>query len=269
MSSGYVFESTQYETELERLRAIEALFDPASRRLLATTGVAENWQCLEVGAGAGSVVRWLSEAVGSDGGIMAVDLDCRFLHNLSCANVRVIEGDFDQVDLPPEHFDLVHARYVLVHVTEPQAVIRRMLQVLKPGGWLVLEEPDFSAARAAIGPNDSVLAFHNVSDAIHAMYVAKGTDWSVGFKLPSLLQAAGCTNLYAEQDAPLSQGGAGIALMMKQSAVQLREKYLATGRVTEGDLAAYARLAADPSSWAVYYATCRVKACKPNRAYAI
>lgn len=267
MGGGYVFGSTQYETELARLRAIEALFDPASRRLLTTTGVVENWQCLEAGAGAGSIARWLSEAVGSDGGVTAVDLNCRFLRNLSCTNVHIIEGDFNQVDLPHEHFDLVHARYLLVHVMEPQAVIHRMLQVLKPGGWLVLEEPDFSAARAAIGPDDSVLAFHKIRDAIRVMFDAKGTDWSVGFKLPRLLQAAGCTNVYAEQDAPLSQGGTGIALMMRQSAVQLREKYLATGQATEGDLAAYARLTADPSSWAVYYATLRVKARKSDRAY--
>lgn len=181
--------------------------------------------------------------------------------------MHIIEGDFNQIDLPKERFDLVHARYLLVHVMEPQAVIHRMLQVLKPGGWLVLEEPDFSAARAALGSDDSVPAFHKISDAIHAMYDAKGTDWSVGFRLPSLLQAAGCTNLYAEQDAPLSQGGAGIALMMRRSAVQLREKYLATGRATKSDLAAYARLTADPSSWAVYYATLRVKARKSGRAY--
>lgn len=75
MSGGYVFGSTQYETELERLHAIEALFDPASHRLLTTAGVAENWQCLEVGAGAGSIAHWLSETVGPDGSITAVDLD--------------------------------------------------------------------------------------------------------------------------------------------------------------------------------------------------
>jgi SAM-dependent methyltransferase len=268
MSSSYVFGSTQHQAELERLRAIEVLFDPASRRVLNGAGVAANWRCLEIGAGAGSIVRWLSEAVGPRGGVTAVDLDCRFLRDLSCANVQIVEGDFNQISLPPKSFDLVHARYVLVHMAEPQAVIRRMLNMLKPGGWIVVEEPDFSAARVATGPDDLVPAFQKVRDAIHAMFDAKGTDWSIGFKLPRLVRSAGCGDLYAEQEAPLSPGGAGIASMMKQSAAQLREKYLETGQVTARDVDAYAQLADDPSSWAVYYATVRVKARKPNGAHA-
>ena len=173
MSSSYVFGSTQHQAELERLRAIEVLFDPASRRVLNGAGVAANWRCLEIGAGAGSIVRWLSEAVGPRGGVTAVDLDCRFLRDFSCANVQIVEGDFNQLNLPPKSFDLVHARYVLVHMAEPQAVIRRMLNMLKPGGWIVVEEPDFSAARAATGPDNLVPAFQKVRDAIHAMFDAR------------------------------------------------------------------------------------------------
>ncbi len=266
MNSSYVFGPTQHQTELERLRAIEALFDPASRRLLTATGVADQWHCIEIGAGGGSIASWLGETVGPNGRVTAVDLDCRFLRDLSCANVHIIENDFNQLDMLPESFDLVHARYVLVHMAEPNIVIGRMLQMLKPGGWIVLEEPDFSAARVATGSDVSAAAFLKVKDAIRAMYDAKGTDWSVGFKLPRLLQHAGCTDLYSEQEAPLSQGGIGIASIMRQSAVQLREKYLETGQVTAHDLDDYAQLANDPSSWAVYYATVRVKACKPKGA---
>lgn len=263
MNSSYIFGSTQHQTELERLRAIEALFDPASRHLLTAAGITDQWHCLEIGAGAGSIAHWLRETVGPGGNVTAIDLDCRFLHDLSCANVQVIEGDFNQLNMPPESFDLVHARYVLVHMAEPNIAIDRMLQMLRPGGWIVLEEPDFSAARAATGSGDSVATFQKVREAIRVMYDAKGTDWSVGFKLPRLLQRVGCTDLYIEQEAPLSQGGTGIASMMKQSAVQLREKYLETGQATVNDLDSYAQLADNPSFWAVYYATIRVKACKP------
>jgi hypothetical protein len=41
------------EHERERLRSLEALFDPASRRHLATLGVDQGWRRLEVGCGAG------------------------------------------------------------------------------------------------------------------------------------------------------------------------------------------------------------------------
>ena len=38
-------------------------------------------------------------------------------------------------------------------------------------------------------------------------------------------------------------------------AAELRERYLATGVVTEQDLDEYCRFADDPRTWAVYYAT--------------
>jgi hypothetical protein len=50
----YVFDQA-WQKERDRLTAIESLFDPASRRLLAGLGVATGWQCLEVGRGAGSL----------------------------------------------------------------------------------------------------------------------------------------------------------------------------------------------------------------------
>jgi len=43
--------------------------------------------------------------------------------------------------------------------------------------------------------------------------------------------------------------------MMKLSSVQLREKFLATGEVSEKDFGLYAAFADDPSCWAIYYAT--------------
>jgi len=38
----------------------------------------------------------------------------------------------------------------------------------------------------------------------------------------------------------------------------LREKYVATGLVTEGDIEQYCRLADDPDAWAIYCATVAV-----------
>ena len=90
------------------------------------------------------------------------------------------------------------------------------------------------------------------------MYDKLGMDYAVGLKLPTLLQRRGVNGLIVENDAPLSAGGSGMATIMKMSAVQLREKYLATGVVTEQDLDRYCRFADDPQTWAIYYATVAV-----------
>ena len=45
-------------------------------------------------------------------------------------------------DPPDETFDLVHARLVLVHVPDRDRALRTMAEVLRPGGWLLVEDAD-------------------------------------------------------------------------------------------------------------------------------
>jgi hypothetical protein len=87
------------------------------------------------------------------------------------------------------------------------------------------------------------------------MYTAVNMDYAMGLKLPALLQRRGLQHLTVENDAPLCAGGSGMATVMKLSAEQLREKYLATGVVDQSDLERYCRFANDPNTWAIYYAT--------------
>jgi 2-polyprenyl-3-methyl-5-hydroxy-6-metoxy-1,4-benzoquinol methylase len=70
--SEYVFQRVEDQQELERLRMIERVFDPTSRRRLLGTGLQTGQRCLEVGPGAGSIMTWMGEVV-------AMDLDPKFL----------------------------------------------------------------------------------------------------------------------------------------------------------------------------------------------
>jgi RNA 3'-terminal phosphate cyclase len=83
-------------------------------------------------------------------------------------------------------------------------------------------------------------------------------DHALGVKLPALFQHHDLTQLTVEHEGHLSAGGGMVAQMMKLSAEQLRDKYIATGMVTEADIEEYGRLADDPDSWAIYYATVAV-----------
>lgn len=254
----YVFHRAEEERELERLRVIERELDPASRRRLLATGLSTGWSCLEVGPGAGSMLGWMGEIVGATGWVSGVERSPKFLTGQRPAHVVVSEGDIRTVLLPESSFDLVHARYVLVHLPDYEAALSRMVGSLKPGGWLVLEEPDFSASRGVTGDAGALESVRRVNLAIKAMYEALGMDYALGIKLPALAQRLGLTDLIVEHDAPLSPGGSGMATIMRLSAVQLRDKYLATGLVTTSDLESYCRFAEDPRSWAVYYATVAV-----------
>ena len=261
-TANYIFTETQYAQELERLQAIEKIFDPASCQRLESTGITTNWRCLEVGAGAGSITRWMAGAVGESGQVVAVDLDTRFVANLEATNIEVLEGKIQHLPLEKQSFDLVHARYVLVHNPDAHLVLSQVLELVKPGGWMVLEEPDFASARAIAGEDAACRSVNNVNRAIEQMFTARGMDYGLGAKLPALLQSYDLQSCAVEVDTHLSQGGSGIATMMHLSTVQLAEKYFATGEVTQTDIDNYGRFAEDPNAWAIYYATVGVVAQK-------
>ena len=257
---AYVFHRVEDRQELERLRAIEHQHDPGSRRRLLAAGLRPGWRCLEVGPGAGSILSWLADVVGPSGSVCAVDLSTKFLPARWPPHVELRQADIRTTALPDASFDLVHARFVLIHLPDYEAVLARLLACLKPGGWLIVEEPDFSASRGVTGDDVHLEAVRRLNQAIHVMYERLGMDDAVGLKLPALLQRSGWTDLIVENETPLSVGGSAMAAIMRMSAGQLRDKYLATGCVTASDVEAYCRFAEDPRTWAVYYATLAVSA---------
>ena len=260
--SDYIFTDTQFRSELTRLQKLEEVYDPASRRQILLTGITTGWQCLEIGTGAGSMMRWMSEIVGASGRVTAVDLDTRFVRDTQLANVEVIEADIHQVALD-KLFDLIHVRHVLVHQANT-TLFNRILELLKPGGWLVIEEPDFSATKFISGTLAQQQAVTKINQAICQMFVNQSKDYALGFKLPSLLQQLGFQNLQIANDVPIVTGNSDVATLMKLSARQLAEKYLATGKATQSDIETYCQCAEDDKVWAIYLATVSAIAQKQN-----
>jgi len=81
-----------------------------------------------------------------------------------------------------------------------------MLDSLKPGGWLVLEEPDFSVSRGITGDERELVSLRKINQAIEQMYAARKMDYALGLRLPALMQRRGLQGLTVENDAPLCAG---------------------------------------------------------------
>src|SRR5215475_6958128 len=113
--SSYAFDNSWYRAR-QRLALLEQCLDAGTCRRISALGLADGWQCLEVGAGAGSVARWLCSQVGAAGRVVAIDIDTSFLDTLDEPNLEVRRHNLVSDTLPPDSFDLIHARMVLMHL---------------------------------------------------------------------------------------------------------------------------------------------------------
>lgn len=228
---------TKAQVEHDRLALLQEIFDPVTARLLDRVGVEPGWQCLEVGAGAGSVARMLADRAGP-ANVTATDLSTDFLGPLAASGIRVMYHDVT-VDEPPGEFDLIHSRFVMEHVTGRDEALRRMASWLKPGGWLVVEcgtpAPELSsdpAVRASL----SALATQMSSSV--------GTDPVWARRLPLPLEEAGLVDCAAEGHMVPARGGSPMARWLAATHRLIEAPALASGEVGESDLsAAYAAYA--------------------------
>ena len=126
-TNEYIFDDHEQDQELMRLRMIEELFDPATIAHLEQAGIRMGWGCLELGAGAGSIMKWMGSVVGASGSVVGVDKNANHLQNLSDPPFKVVEGDFLEVRLA-HTFDLAHCRYVLIHNRNGDEMLPKTLQ---------------------------------------------------------------------------------------------------------------------------------------------
>jgi SAM-dependent methyltransferase len=140
------------EDEARRLELFQQRLDPLTIRRIERLGIGPGAVCLEIGGGRGSITRWLSERVGIDGHVTATDLQVDFLEADAPPNVEVLRHDIRSDTFPEGSFDLVHTRAVLMHIPDDPELLPRMVSWLRPGGWLLLEEPDFGMWLADADP---------------------------------------------------------------------------------------------------------------------
>ena len=229
----YAFEQAG-EPASDRFDALAALYDESTTRHLKARGVGPGWRCLEVGAGGGSVARWMSEQVGPTGHVLATDLNVDYLERLQGGNLEVQRHNVVSDPLPEPAFDLAHTRLLLVHVPERESVLQRLIAALKPGGWLVAEEFD---ARSML-PDSSVNPAETETPlvlAIQRVLANHGADTRFGRRLAGHLRAFGLLDVGAEGRVLSWQGGSIGAGIHRTNARHVRAEIIESGLMTEDD----------------------------------
>ena len=242
VSGEYFFNGRSVKDIPRRLVALEEGYDPGTVSRMEALGVGSGWSCLEVGAGAGSITRWLSRRVGTDGGVLAVDLDTSFLDVSGADNVEVRELDLRSDSLPEGRFDLVHTRFVLGHIPERVQILDSLIGALRPGGWLLLEEVD----SFAWGVVDSGLHPEVVLAGLAPLELRQGFAPRFGREMPALLRERGLVDVSAVAEAPIVEGGSPGLEWLRITLDQMMNHSLAFDVPGEGSYEEWRRLTDDP-----------------------
>jgi SAM-dependent methyltransferase len=228
--------------EHERLRVLARWRDPATIRALDATGIGPGWRCLEVGAGAGSVSAWMAERVGESGSVLSTDVDLRF-HAEPTGNTEVRLHDITSDPLPPDAFDLIHARAVLQHVAERERAIEQMIAALKPGGWIVVEEGDMRAFEAQPLP-EPLGGLHQIMVQASAQQAYR--DPNFGTRVLRIFQDHGLVDVEARGFVETMRGGEDSAEWWFLAVEHVRERIVDAGVLSAADFDAALAMARAP-----------------------
>ena len=199
-------------------------YDDATLTRLMKLGAGPGWHCLDVGAGTGTVARLLLRQADVTA-VVAVDRDVRFLTAHPLPGLTALEADITAPDFVPGQFQLVHARFVLMHLRSRQEMLNKLGSLVAPGGVLVLSDAvDLTTATAPTTPYTQVMRamWQGLKDTI-------GTDisWVPGY--PELLRAAGLESVAAEIHVPPLLPGSPISRFWAGTWDRARDAIAATG----------------------------------------
>ena len=231
----YILADNQMDAESVRLALLEEIFDPLTARRHEGLNIAPGSRCLEVGAGRGSIARWLSGRVGPDGRVVAADIDCRYLTGLP-DNVEVRTLDIRSEELEATTYDLVHCRGLLLHLPDPMSALRRMTSCLVPGGLLVAEDADYGLLSFG-GHLDGQWCTELNHRIFAALAAAKVVDTYFGRALPGLVVDAGLELMGIEHVTLCSRAGEPGTEFHRLTMHGMAPGLIASGLVTEADLA--------------------------------
>lgn len=232
---GYLLDNQQAEAGT-RFDALSTIFNPSTFRHIDDLGIDKGWRCWEVGAGGPSVPRWLAQRVGPEGRVLATDIDVSWTQEARSSVIEVRRHDVAGDEPPAETFDLVHARLVLVHVVDRAKALHSMIKVLRPGGWLFLEDAD-PALQPLICPDEhgpEQRLANKLRNGFRKMLAQRGADLSYGRKLPRLLREAGLTDVEADAFFPITSPACDV--LEAATVQQVREGLIAQGHATAEEI---------------------------------
>lgn len=227
---------------------------------------------LDGGSGPGFASLDLAKIVGTDGKVIALEREPKYLDHvreLAAQNgladvIEAREGDLTKLALPEESIDAAHLRFLLVHTGSPKEILSPIAQAIKSGGTITLMElTDYQDV--SVRPDSEI--FNKIWKITEEWVASVGGDLNVGGKLSSVLEELGFEDIQVERIVkvgnPGSEAWSWIDDFTGDHIARLKEE----GRISEREAAEYlsmwAQRTQNPdsvfSSWPTLAITARKK----------
>ncbi|GAB3513410.1 methyltransferase domain-containing protein [Phytohabitans suffuscus] len=241
MPGSYAYDNDA-EVAIQQHACLSAMLDDFTRtRLSAVDSPAGAFRCLEVGAGAGSIARWLA---GQGAAVVATDLKPG--HLAPEPGIQVLAHDIVAEPVPDPPYDLIHARLLLIHLPEREQVLRKLAGALRPGGSLVVEDWHIHVEHLVVSaPTPADTALFERYQRILLGILDNDPTWAT--RVHAEMLACGLREVDTAIHSPVWPAGSPGALLVTVNLALFRDRLLAAG-LTGDDLDHLGWLVRDPRS---------------------
>ena len=156
------------DDDLRRLVAASELLADSARTALRRSGIQAGWSVIECGCGPVGALTVMAELAGQAGRVVGVELNPAAVRRaqsvidaLGLENVQVIAGDVNELEMAAAGgpFDLAFTRLFLMHQPDPVRTLRQISGLLRPGGWIIAQEPLLNPAPRSFPHLDALDAY--------------------------------------------------------------------------------------------------------------
>jgi SAM-dependent methyltransferase len=212
------------EAESQRLIKQSSFVRTSTERVFRKAGITEAMRVLDLGCGVGDVSFLAAELVGPTGSVVGIDANPGVL---AVARQRANESRFNRVKFEEwaidrfsttESFDAVVGRFVLMYQADPIATLRHVASLLRTGGLLIVQEPDFGVGIAA---SPTVALWQQVNEWTRETFRRGGVHHDIGARLYHLFRRAGLPGPALLQHVSVG-GGAAMRPFCENSAETVR-----------------------------------------------
>lgn len=228
--------------EHTRLAEQAAFWQPDCRAFFDSVPIQPGQRVADLGCGTAHVAEALANAVGPRGHVLALDNDPGLVPVLQQAaaarpSIQPRHGDAFATGWPAHGLDAVHARFLAAPTGRLDALLAEMTRLLRPGGWLLLQEPVAEHWQVPAAGDD----WTRLKTLIIEGFARRGGDFNAGARLAPALRAAGAAAVRVRSVTHQLPGGHPYARLPLAFGRSLAAVWHDTGLLADADQQALLR----------------------------